>query len=118
MYGHDSASTRYSPLTQINTQNVKNLVPAWTYHMKKDGPQSHSAGAVGRGGGRRSSEATPIMVNGVLYMPTPYGTVIALDPETGKELWSHKLDHGRPAGRGVAYWHGDAKTPASILFGT
>jgi len=118
MYGHDSASTRYSPLTQINTQNVKNLVPAWTYHMKKDGPQSHSAGAVGRGGGRRSSEATPIMVNGVLYMPTPYGTVIALEPETGKELWSYKLDHGRPAGRGVAYWHGDAKTPASILFGT
>ena len=118
MYGHDSASTRYSPLTQINTQNVKSLVPAWTYHMKKDGPQSHSAGAVGRGGGRRSSEATPIMVNGVLYMPTPYGTVIALDPEAGKELWSHKLDHGRPAGRGVAYWHGDAKTPASILFGT
>ena len=86
--------------------------------MKKDGPQSHSAGAVGRGGGRRSSEATPIMVNGVLYMPTPYGTVIALEPETGKELWSYKLDHGRPAGRGVAYWHGDAKTPASILFGT
>jgi quinoprotein glucose dehydrogenase len=118
MYGHDHASTRYSPLTQINTQNVKNLVPAWTYHMKKDGPQSHSAGAVGRGGGRRSSEATPIMVSDVLYMPTPYGTVIALEPETGKELWTYKLDHGRPAGRGVAYWHGDAKTPASILFGT
>jgi glucose dehydrogenase len=33
-------------------------------------------------------------------------------------LWTYKLDHGRPAGRGVAYWHGDDKTPASILFGT
>lgn len=118
MYGHDYSSTRYSPLKQVNTRNVQNLVPAWTYHMKKDGPLSRSAGAAGRGGGRHSSEATPIMVNGVLYMPTPYSTVIALEPETGKELWSYKLDHGRPAGRGVAYWPGDAKTPPSILFGT
>jgi glucose dehydrogenase len=117
MYGHDYASTRYSPLKQINTQNVQNLQPAWTYHMKKDGPLSRSAGAVGRGGGRHSSQATPIVVNGVLYMPTPYSTVIALEPETGKEIWSYKLDHARPAGRGVAYWHGDSKTPASILFG-
>ena len=118
MYGHDYSSTRYSPLTQINTQNVQNLTPAWTYHMKKDGPRPMSAGAVGRGGGRRSSQATPIVVKGKLYMPTPYGTVIALDPETGNELWSYKMDHGRPAGRGVAYWSGDAKTPPSILFGT
>ncbi len=118
MYGHDYSSTRYSPLTQINTQNVQNLAPAWTYHMKKDGQRPMSAGAVGRGGGRRSSQATPIVVQGRLYMPTPYGTVIALDPETGNELWSYKLDHGRPAGRGVAYWPGDATTPPSILFGT
>src|SRR5271165_3977650 len=118
MYSHDYSSTRYSPLKQITTQNVQNLQPAWTYHMKKDGPQSHSAGAVGGGGGRRSSQATPIVVNGVMYLPTPYSTVIALEPETGKEIWSYKVDHARPAGRGVAYWPGDAKTPASILFGT
>ncbi|HZR59313.1 MAG TPA: pyrroloquinoline quinone-dependent dehydrogenase [Terriglobales bacterium] len=118
MYGHDPESTRYSPLKQINTQNVQNLTPAWTYHLTKDGPRPKKSGPVGRGGGRRSSQATPIMVNGVLYMPTPYGTVIALDPETGKEIWVHKLEHGRPAGRGVAYWPGDKKTPASILFGT
>jgi glucose dehydrogenase len=118
MYGHDYSSTRYSPLKQIDTQNVHGLVRAWTYHMKKDGPQPKAAGAVSKGGGRRSSEATPIVVKGTLYMPTPYGTVIALEPETGRELWSYKLNHGRPAGRGVAYWSGDAKTPASILFGT
>jgi glucose dehydrogenase len=118
MYSHDSGSTRYSPLKQINTQNVQHLAPAWTYHMKKDGPQSKSAGTVGRGGGRHSSEATPIVANGVMYLPTPYSTVVALDPETGKELWVYKLEHGRPAGRGVAYWPGDTKTPASILFGT
>jgi glucose dehydrogenase len=118
MYGHDYASTRYSPLNQINTQNVQHLQRAWTYHLKKEGPHPLSAGAVGRGGGRRSSQATPIVVNDVLYMPTPYGTVIALEPETGNEIWIYKLPHGRPAGRGVAYWPGDAKTPASILFGT
>jgi glucose dehydrogenase len=118
MFSHDYASTRYSPLKQINTQNVQHLATAWTYHMKKDGPQSKAAGAVSRGGGRHSSEATPIVVNDVMYLPTPYSTVVALDPETGKELWVYKLEHGRPAGRGVAYWPGDAKTPASILFGT
>jgi glucose dehydrogenase len=118
MYSHDYASTRYSPLNQINTQNVQLLQRAWTYHMKKEGPRPLSAGAVSRGGGRRSSQATPIVVNDVLYMPTPYGTVVALDPETGTEAWTYKLPRGRPAGRGVAYWPGDAKTPASILFGT
>jgi glucose dehydrogenase len=118
VYGHDESSTRYSPLKQINTQNVSTMVRAWTYHMKKERPRPLAAGAVSKGGGRRSSEATPIMVSGKLYMPTPYGTVIALNPETGEELWTYKLDHGRPAGRGVAYWHGDDKTPPSILFGT
>ena len=118
MYGHDYASTRFSPLKQINTGNVKTLVQAWTYHLQKEGTQSRVAGAPGRGGGRRSSQATPIVVNGTIYMPTPFGSIVALVPETGKEIWSYKLAHGQPARRGVAYWPGDSKTPASIIFGT
>jgi glucose dehydrogenase len=118
MFGHDDASTRYSPLSQIDTSNVQNLARAWTYHMKKDGPASQVAGAVSKGGGRRNSQATPIVINGVLYMPTPYGTIVALDPETGTELWTFKVPKGRPAGRAVTYWPGDATTPASLLFGT
>ncbi len=118
MFGHDYASTRFSPLKQINTGNVKTLVRAWTYHLQKEGLQSRQAGAPSRGGGRRSSQATPIVVKGTMYMPTPFGTIIALEPETGKELWSYKLTHGQPARRGVAYWPGDSKTPASIIFGT
>jgi quinoprotein glucose dehydrogenase len=86
--------------------------------MNKAGQQSKAAAAPSRGGGRRASEATPIVVKGVMYLPTPFSTVIALEPETGNELWSYKMTHGRPAGRGVAYWPGDSKTPASILFGT
>lgn len=118
MFGHDPASTRFSPLTQINADNVHSLTRAWTYHMKRDSPAATSAGAIGHGGGRRSSQATPIVIHGVMYIPTPYGTVVALDPETGAEIWTFKLDHGNPAGRAVSYWPGDERTPASIIFGT
>ncbi|MEO6909413.1 MAG: PQQ-binding-like beta-propeller repeat protein, partial [Edaphobacter sp.] len=118
MYGHDDGSTRYSALTQIDTHNVQNLTRVWTYHMKKGGPASTSAGAASFGGGRRLSQATPIVVKGVMYLPTPYGTIIALEPETGKEIWTYKVEKGRPAGRAVSYWPGDKTTPASLLFGT
>jgi glucose dehydrogenase/cytochrome c5 len=118
MYGHDDASTRYSPLTQVNTSNVKDLTLAWTYHMKKEGPRPQKMGPAGRGGGRRLSEATPIMVNDTLYLPTPYNTILALNPETGDEIWTYKLEKGRPGSRGVSYWPGDKSTPASILSGT
>jgi len=118
MFGHDSASTRFSPLTEINTDTVGSLSRAWTYHMKRDSPAATTAGAIGHGGGRRSSQATPIVIDGTMYIPTPYGTVVALNPETGDEIWTFKMDRGNPAGRAVAYWPGDAKTPASIIFGT
>ena len=118
MYGHDDASTRYSPLTQVNTSNVKDLTLAWTYHMKKEGPRPQKMGPAGRGGGRRLSEATPVMVNDTLYLPTPYNTIVALNPETGEEIWTYKFEKGRPASRGVSYWPGDKTTAASILCGT
>ena len=115
MYGHDDGSTRYSPLKQVNISNVQNLTLAWTYHMKKEGPRPQKMGPAGRGGGRRLSEATPIMVNDTLYLPTPYSSIVALSPETGEEIWTYKLEKGRPASRGVSYWPGDKITPASIL---
>jgi glucose dehydrogenase len=118
MYGHDEGSTRYSPLKQVNTDNVQHLTLAWTYHLKTVGPRPEKMGPAGRGGGRRLSEATPIMVNDTLYLPTPYLTIVALNPETGEEIWTYKFDKGRPAPRGVSYWPGDKITPASILCGT
>ena len=71
MYCHDEGSTRYSPLKQVNTDNVQHLMLAWTYHLKTVGPRPEKMGPAGRGGGRRLSEATPIMVNDTLYLPTP-----------------------------------------------
>jgi glucose dehydrogenase len=133
-YGHDPGSSRYSPLKQITPKNVAKLTPAWTYHMTVAGPAPGRAdappegqaaggraggGRAGRGGGRgRSSEATPIVANGRMYLPTPFGRVVALEPETGKELWVYESKSGNASTRGVEYWPGDSQSPAMILFGT
>jgi quinoprotein glucose dehydrogenase len=134
-YGHDAGGGRFSPLDQINTGNVAGLKPAWTYHMKPEvaGAQAGAEGAAadaqrvaegagppGRPAGRFSgSEATPIMVDGLMFLSTPYRTVVALEPETGKTVWSYDVPGpGQPSLRGVEYWPGDAKSPAEILFGT
>src|SRR6185503_15318849 len=98
-YGHDLASTRFSPLTQINATNVAKLVPAWTYQMNatEDGQPTR----------KMKMEATPLVINGVMYLPTPGGRVVALDPETGKEIWRYTLPGTASASaRGVAYWSG------------
>ncbi|HEY2018179.1 MAG TPA: PQQ-binding-like beta-propeller repeat protein, partial [Bryobacteraceae bacterium] len=118
MYGHDDTSSRYSPLQQIDTRNVHALTRVWTYHMDTSEAASTKAGPVSLGGGRHASEATPIMVDNVLYLPTPYHTVIALNAENGQLLWSYTLKHGSPGTRGVAYWPGDGDAPPSIVFGT
>jgi glucose dehydrogenase len=120
MYGHDGSSSRFSPLTDINAQNVATLKRAWTYHMAPATPAAAApaAGLAGRLRQRRT-ETTPLAVDGVLYMPTPYNTVIALDASAGKQLWEYKIANGANAGtRGVAYWPGNAKTGARIVFGT
>jgi alcohol dehydrogenase (cytochrome c) len=77
---------RYSPLEQINTQNVRRLTPAWVFQ----------AGAVGLQAGATtySFEATPIVVDGVMYVAGWDGWVWALDATTGEELWRYK--HATP----------------------
>lgn len=121
MYGHDGGSSRYSTLTDVNTQNVANLKRAWTFHMAPASPASPAPPATGLAARlrQRRSETTPLMVDGVLYLPTPYNQVIALDASSGKEIWEYKIPNSANAGtRGVAYWPGDSTTPPRILFGT
>src|ERR1700722_47715 len=84
-YGHDGGGMRFSPLTQITPANVSNLQPAWTYHLKPEGT------AV-----LEQSEATPLVINGIMYVASPYGRVVALDATTGKEIWVYKLPTGNP----------------------
>lgn len=81
-YGGGSHGMRYSPLTQIDRDNVAQLEIVWTYRT----------GDVSDGSTypRKSSfEATPILFDGALYFSTPFSRVIALDPETGSELWTY-----------------------------
>ncbi|HXW04252.1 MAG TPA: pyrroloquinoline quinone-dependent dehydrogenase [Vicinamibacterales bacterium] len=136
-YGHDPGGRRFSPLTQITPENVGRLEVAWVYHMRPATPpgtpsatgegRGPAAGAgapaQGRGRGRGgsgfvSSETTPIVVDGVMYISTPYRRVVALDSTTGKERWVFELPSGNPSTRGVEYWPGDSRTPAQIVFGT
>jgi quinoprotein glucose dehydrogenase len=113
MYRHDFAGTGYSPLAQINTKNVASLARAWTYRLQSDAPAAAAPG--GRGGpGGVNSEVTPIVVNRVMYLPAA-NRVVALEPETGKEIWRYVVTGGAPSRRGVAYWPGDGTSPR-ILF--
>ena len=114
MYRHDQAGTGYSPLTQIDARNVASLTQAWTYRLQSDAPRRRppAAEAVRP---RVNSQATPIVVNGVMYLPAA-NRVVALDPETGKEIWQHSVTGGAPSRRGVAYWPGDGTLPPRIIF--
>ncbi|RDS89342.1 glucose/quinate/shikimate family membrane-bound PQQ-dependent dehydrogenase [Pseudomonas fluorescens] len=78
-YGRSAYGDRYSPLAQITPENAHKLVPAWTYRTGDiPGPNDP---------GETTAENTPLKVNGMLYVCTPHSQVIALDPDTGKEIW-------------------------------
>ncbi len=88
----------FSPLDQINTSNVKDLKPVWTF----------STGVL------EGHEAPPIVNNGVMFVATPMGQVIALNAKTGEEYWRYKrqlpddLFQLHPTSRGVGLWEGQA----------
>lgn len=103
----DGASTRFSPLAEIDRTNVARLTEAWNYPF------------------RSFNTAVPIVVDGTMYIPAG-GRVVALDADTGQEKWAFALPaapgaaaNAPPAtasSRGVSYWPGDTATPARILF--
>lgn len=101
-YAHDAGGARFSPLTQINQANVARLERAWTYRT----------GDVADGS-THYAECTPLMVEGVLYIITPFSRLIAVDAFTGEERWRFTPDPpldiaetggGGLASRGVAFW--------------
>ena len=112
MYRRDAAGTGHSPLRQITTANVATLARRWTYGLQG----AATAAPSGRGGGGGvNSEATPIVVNGVMYLPAA-NRVVALEPDTGKEIWQYAVNGGAPSRRGVAYWAGDDAHPPRLFF--
>ena len=114
-YGGDAGGRKYSPLKQINLQNVASLEVAWTFHTgdayqpKNDRPTAF--------------EATALYVDGTLFIGTPLGHVMAIDPVTGKERWSYDAKvpkdkgYGDFANRGVSTWK-PADGPRRIYIAT
>ena len=94
--GRDYGNQRFSPLAKITKANVSGLQPRWTFKT----------------GVTASFQANPIVVDGIMYVSTPYNNVIALDAKSGAQLW--RYDHqrktqdlfGGPANRGVAVGYG------------
>jgi quinoprotein glucose dehydrogenase len=118
----DDGGGRYSGAGQIGPHNVGRLRVAWTYRTGDSGE-----GFAARG--RQTFEATPILAEGVLYLVTGFNRVIALEPETGLELWEHDvgldrtLRYSEVAARGVTWWRdaaagGDAECSSRIFVGT
>jgi quinate dehydrogenase (quinone) len=96
-YGRDPGGARYTPVDQINRENVDELKVAWTF---RTGEPNH------RGS---EDQNTPIQVGDRVYVCTPGNVVIALDADTGKEIWRHdpKVKKGFwNRCRGVGYWDG------------
>ena len=98
MYRRDYPGTGYSPLTQITSKNVASLREVWSYRL----------------GDNPNSQATPIVVDGAMYLPAA-DRIVALDPETGAERWRYIVSDTVPSRRGVAYWAGDGGA-ARIIF--
>ncbi len=98
-YGLNYAETRYSQLRQITEANVKNLGLVWSYDLES----------------ARGVEATPLVVDGIMFVTAPWSIVHAIDVRTGKRLWSYDPKVRRDLGykaccdvvnRGVALYKG------------
>jgi quinoprotein glucose dehydrogenase len=102
-WGGDAGGSKFSPARQIHKENVARLQPAWTWHSGdlSDGSKYPV---------RSAFEATPLMVGNRLFVTTAFNRLVALDAETGKELWAFdpEIDKERSytlfIHRGPAYW--------------
>jgi len=104
-YGGASDSMQYSALTQINKTNVANLEQAWFF------PVPDKGGNLG---------FNPIVVDGVMYLMGPDGSIVAVEAATGKPIWSHRVEGagtGGRATRGINYWESSDRSDRRLIFG-
>jgi quinoprotein glucose dehydrogenase len=113
-YGADAGGTRYSPARQVTPANVEQLRVAWTYHTGALEPPTDL-------NKKAAFEATPILIDGTLYLSTPFDQIIALDPRSGAQRWKYDPEIDRSKGysevtsRGVEAWQ-DPKTKQWRIF--
>ena len=110
-YGRTPYGQRYSPLTQITTENVATLVPAWTFQTGDvKGPDDI---------GETTYQVTPIKIDDTLYVCTPHNWAIAIDAATGQQKWKFDANSGlnpsrqHQTCRGVTYWRDPAREAGS-----
>ncbi len=102
VFGHDPGGQRFSSLTAINRSNVSMLKVAWTFRTGDAYQPKHSKPT--------AFETTPLYIGGTLYLGTPLGRVMALDPLNGRERWAYDPHIDKDAGygdyshRGVSAW--------------
>jgi quinoprotein glucose dehydrogenase len=101
-YGNDPGHTRFSTLTQITPANVTTLTKAWEFDTKTPG---------------RKWQNTAVVINNILYITLQNGGVVALEPETGRELWRYETPVRGRSVRAIAYWPGDEETSPRLLYG-
>ena len=102
-YARDLSGDRYSPLTQIDTGNVEQLEPAWSFRLRPEGGAAVLGGTV------------PIVIDGVMYMPIG-NAVVALEADSGKEVWRHPVKG--LVRRAVSWWPGDGAMGPRIFYST
>ena len=101
-YGNDPGHQRFSTLTQITPDNVAQLTRAWEFDTRTPG---------------RKWQNTPVVIDGTMYITLQNGGVVALEPESGKELWRFETAVRGRSVRAVAYWPGEGSVPARLLYG-
>jgi alcohol dehydrogenase (cytochrome c) len=105
-YGGSQAAWRFSALDQINTSNVRSLVPVWLFQT---------------GDYAEGLESTPIVRDGILYLITPRNDVFALDGATGRLIWQYKPAtprQGRAGGQVYVLNRGLALAEGKLFFGS
>lgn len=123
-YGGDNGSRKYAPLDQIDASNVAQLQIAWIWDSTDNATVAENIRQENFRTRPAGFKATPIVVDEIMYIPTSFGRIAALDAASGDELWvfdTKAWEAGRPPNlgwntRGVAYWEdGDKKR---IFFAT
>jgi len=116
-YGGDNGSSKYKPFDQINADNVVNLAQAWSWDSVDNATVADNLAGSNTSAVPAGWKATPIVVDGVMYIPTSFGRIAALDARTGQVIWvfdTRAWEAGRPANlgyntRGVGYWERNGK---------
>jgi quinoprotein glucose dehydrogenase len=103
----DEGATKFSTLTQLTPANVGGLKQAWVYDTGEPAA------------GFRGWQITPIVVDGVMYFPTSARKVVALNADTGQEIWKFDMSAhgmtGNSAKYGVTFWPGEGRRPNRIV---